>query len=532
MNNNTIPTLDYKVIITTSGLGQQLGELTKYTNKSLVRVGKKPTLSYIIESYPKDIELVITVRHFADLVKEFVRLAYPDRKIIFSEEPQDAPAGTSFSLGYSLLQAKKYVTGPFIFHAGDTIVSGNVPEPKENWIGGFKGGSTASYRSFTARGGKVTHMHEKGALDFDYIHVGLVGVKDAEMFWSALKEMLEKNPSAADIGDVQVLSKLLSDGVSFSVQEFSNWFDTGNAEGLSKARKQIADHMDNLEKVDESIFLFDDFVLKFFADSNVVSHRVERANYLKQLVPPLQGSGKNFYRYEYVPGELYARAVNPTNFSHFLEWTENNLWTPVKEVDDEAFFKVCHDFYYDKTQKRVKKLLEDNNLLDQESVINGELVPSYKDLIDKVDFNWLCKADHYQFHGDFILDNIIKTETGYVLLDWRQNFGGLKKSGDKYYDLAKLNHNLSVNHDIIHQNLFRVDVEGEKVTVDVLRPDNLVQCQKVLERFLRNHNYDIQKVRVLTSIIWLNMSPLHHHPFNLFLYYFGKLNLWRAINQN
>ena len=43
---------EYKVLITTSGIGSRLGNLTKYTNKCLVRVGKKPTLSYIIESYP------------------------------------------------------------------------------------------------------------------------------------------------------------------------------------------------------------------------------------------------------------------------------------------------------------------------------------------------------------------------------------------------------------------------------------------------------------------------------------------------
>ena len=47
----------YKVLITASGLGSRLGNLTKFTNKGLVRIGKKPALSYIIESYPDDVEL-------------------------------------------------------------------------------------------------------------------------------------------------------------------------------------------------------------------------------------------------------------------------------------------------------------------------------------------------------------------------------------------------------------------------------------------------------------------------------------------
>ena len=44
--------IEYKVLITTSGLGSRLGELTDYTNKSLVRVTDKPAISNIIESYP------------------------------------------------------------------------------------------------------------------------------------------------------------------------------------------------------------------------------------------------------------------------------------------------------------------------------------------------------------------------------------------------------------------------------------------------------------------------------------------------
>ena len=46
-----------QVIITTSGVGQRLGDLTKYTSKALIRIGKKPAISYIIESYQEDVEI-------------------------------------------------------------------------------------------------------------------------------------------------------------------------------------------------------------------------------------------------------------------------------------------------------------------------------------------------------------------------------------------------------------------------------------------------------------------------------------------
>lgn len=52
---------EYKVLLTTSGLGSRLGNLTKFTNKSLVRVGDKAVISYIIETYPKDVEFVVCI---------------------------------------------------------------------------------------------------------------------------------------------------------------------------------------------------------------------------------------------------------------------------------------------------------------------------------------------------------------------------------------------------------------------------------------------------------------------------------------
>ena len=43
---------EYKVLITTSGIGSRLGNLTNFTNKSLVRIGEKPAISHVIEHYP------------------------------------------------------------------------------------------------------------------------------------------------------------------------------------------------------------------------------------------------------------------------------------------------------------------------------------------------------------------------------------------------------------------------------------------------------------------------------------------------
>jgi len=92
---------EYKVLITTSGLGSRLGNLTDYTNKCLIRVADKPAISYIIESYPTNIEFVITLGHFGSHVKQFLELAYPNHKFTFVEV--DKYKGEGSSLGYSIL---------------------------------------------------------------------------------------------------------------------------------------------------------------------------------------------------------------------------------------------------------------------------------------------------------------------------------------------------------------------------------------------------------------------------------------------
>ncbi len=115
------------------------------------------------------------------------------------------------------------------------------------------------------------------------------------------------------------------------------------------------------------------------------------------------------------------------------------------------------------------------------------------------------------------------------MLDWRQDFGGLLRGGDMYYDFGKLAHNLVVNHDIISRNLFAISTEGDMITCDIQRKPHLVECEKVLETFLAEQGFDKKKVQVIRALIWLSMSPLHHDAFNPFLFYFGKLHLWQAL---
>jgi NDP-sugar pyrophosphorylase family protein len=514
---------NYKVLLTASGLGTRLGNLTKFTNKSLVRVGNKPAISYIIESYPKDIEIVVTLGHFGNHVKEYLTMNFSDR--LFTFVTVDNYQGEGSSLGYSMLCAKNYLQTPFILHVCDTIVlDKNYIIPDKNWCAGFKYTKSEKYRSFNVGAHKVIKFNEKGEKHFDLIYIGLCGIKDYECFWKTLEELYNNNPKFSELSDVHVLSKMVKEK-EVDYVEIKEWLDIGNSESLNVAKKQFENSYSILDKDEESIFFQDGKVIKFFNDSDIIHKRVERVKRLGDVVPSILQSSEHFYSYKLIEGELFARTVNEISFKKFLIWCKNNLWKKsITNISND-----CKSFYLDKTIKRIKLFKDKNNITESEKTINEIKVPKIEDILKLVNFNWLCDNESVLFHGDLILDNVIETSDGFKLIDWRQDFNGRTDIGDIYYDLAKLNHNLTFNHDMIKKGQFKIQTDDDKVICDISISYNLLQCKEILRKFIIEEGYELYKVNLLTAIIWLNMSPLHEYPIDMFLFYFGKLNLWKNI---
>lgn len=513
-----------KILITTGGLGSRLGDLTKYTNKSLVRIGKKPALSYIVENYSDDIPIVVTLGHFGQNVKDFLSLAYPNKNFEFVEVDNFSHEGSS--LLYSILQAKELLQCPFIFHACDTIISEKHLKVDSNWLLGSKKGDASQYRSFDILEDKISKINEKGQLKYDFNYTGVCGIKDYKIFWELSEQMYIKETLNNSLSDCHVIRKML-DICSFYYKETLTWQDIGNVDSLLKTKELLDNNFKILDKEDESIFIFDDSVIKFFHDKQVCRNRIIRAEHLKGIVPKILNFTDNFYKYEKVEGHTLSDVIDINKFIALLKYCSDNLWLEVKA---DNFLQTCKLFYREKTKERIIKSLNKHNLKDKEENINGLKIPKINTLIENIDFNWLCDSVPSQFHGDFILDNIIYNNGEFKLIDWRQDFGGELKYGDKYYDIAKLNHSLVINHNLINKNLFFIKNECSNIHCDVLRSSILCDCQKILKEYAIANNLDLNKINILTSLIWVNMSPLHEYPLSLFLFYFGKYNLYNSLN--
>ena len=508
---------EFKVILTTSGLGSRLGELTNYTNKSLIRIADKPSISYIVESYPPNTKFIVTLGHFGSHVKQFLQLAYPNIDFTFVEI--DKYKGEGSSLGYSLSKCKDQIDSPFIFHASDTIITDYNPiYPSKNYVVGSHKENSSQYRTLNLDNNKVIKINEKGELNFDFSYVGIAGIKDYELFFNKLENLI--NNGHEDTSDVHAINDMLSEVEFSGTKTFKhNWFDVGNTTELRRTRSYFQSSIDVLDKVDESIFFFDDFIIKFFSNSTINQNRVTRAYNLGELSPEIINSTENFYKYKKVIGNLFSKSVNSQTFKNFLNWANTSLWIRSQDSD---FKSKCTDFYITKTKKRIEQYLKSN---PENNIINGQQIKPIYELIDNLDIDWLCDGLPSQFHGDFILDNIIETEDGFKLIDWRQDFAGDLLTGDLYYDLAKLNHNLTVNHDIVNKNLFNSSKENCYILVN----SKLKECEEILHQFIIDNGLDLKKVKTLTAIIWINMAPLHEYPFNNFLFNYGKYNLQKQL---
>ena len=520
--------MPYKVLITTSGVGSRLGSLTDYTNKCLVSIGRKNSLAYIIESYPPNIIFVITLGHFGEHVREFLQISYPDRFFEFVEV--DNFNGPGSSLAFSMLAAKSYLQQPFIFHASDTIIySEEIPPPTNNWIFGFKSLDADNYATFDIEEHKVLGIHEKGMTEFDFIHIGLIGIFNFSDFWSNLEEILKDN-LLSNPTDVNVIRSLIKSGIEFNSIETKNWLDIGNSSSLMKAKEKFGNSFITLPKVDESIIFIGNSVVKFFADPKINKNRVSRAKFLNGLVPNLEDSNNYFLKYKYIEGDVLSKVSNAHLISKLLDWAQKKLWKPKENFNFLEFRNKCDNFYFEKTLSRINLFISSRGISDRTSIINGYEIPPAFELLNESRDHLLQNIIETGYHGDFILDNIILENNDFKLIDWRQDFGGDLEFGDKYYDLAKLNHSLVINHAIVNSKLFEISISKSEVSCTILRKDIHVEMQKLLGKFVFEQNLSKQKVDILTSVIWLNMSPLHHHPFDLFLYNYGKLNLWKALN--
>jgi NDP-sugar pyrophosphorylase family protein len=517
------------VIITTSGTGSRLNNLTKYTNKSLINIGDKYAICYIIENYDINTEFIITIGYYGKLVKDFLLLSYPNHNFKFVTI--DNYDGEGSSLGYSLLQAKNCLQKPFIFHCCDAIVMDKISfDANKNVLCVSNHLSSEYYTNVKVHNNIITEINDKKHSDFDYVYTGICFIYDYNQFWANLESLYKSNMFNNKLNDVDAIRLMINvDECVFNYNILNDWHDSGNIESYEKLKQIFKCNYTIIDKYNESLCFFDNIVIKFINDKTINKKRIERGKSLCKLTPTIINSSDNFIVMEKINGINLSQYYHYGEIYNLLLWAKDNLWTV--KYQDNKFIQNSYNFYFNKTINRINNLnfLKNHNEIN---IINGINTGSIYDLLNNHLLTDIILTDtFYSFHGDFILDNILKTKESYCLIDWRHEFDTDQLNcGDIYYDLSKLRHSIIFNHTNILNDLYEIVYNNDNIYIDLKCNYFLIQQLSYFDKFINENNFNLNKIKILTSIIWINMSPLYNGKLSEFLFYFGKYNLYISLN--
>jgi len=255
---------------------------------------------------------------------------------------------------------------------------------------------------------------------------------------------------------------------------------------------------------------------------------IKRYNHISDFCPKILNFSKNFYSMELIDSKPLSQIYEYGKIYKLLKWAQNNLW---KKKNTNDNYKINFiDFYKNKTIDRINKYLENIENKDY-IIINGINTNKIFELLEKINFEYIYDSSPTNFHGDFILDNILLKNDNFALIDWREKFGNTTEYGDVYYDLGKLRHNIFFNHDNVEQKLYFIkEISKNNVEIDIKCNYLLISQINDFDKFLNENKYDLKKVKLIMALIWINMAPLHEYPLSNFLFNFGKLNLFNELN--
>ena len=500
------------VLILATGLGTRLGNLTKNINKALLPINNKAIISHIIEKFPREYDFIITKGYKGDTIEEYCKLAHPNHKFTFVEV--DNIDGEGSGPGYSTLKCESLLQRPFYLTTCDCLIDSKVPFLDGNWLGVYPTSYPEKYSTVGVDDNEnIVSFLNKSDKGHDLAFIGLAGVWDYDVFWKELQDNIKS-------GELVNAFFNPKNYPTFKVKKI-NWFDTGNFDDLNKAKEYFNDRPLSLYKENSEItYKVDETFLKFSPDTNHIKNKSTRADILKDLTPTNFKSKNNFISYDWQPGKTLYEYDDITLYNKFLDEFKNNLNETIDGVRESL-----KSFYLTKTEGRLNLFLKKHSesYLESEFEINGVAYPSMKTTLDSIDFESLYSNKFYKlFHGDLQFDNVVYNPSNdkFSYIDWRDSFSDTVDSGDVYYDLSKLYGGLIIPYNIMKDES-NIEFSQGNYSVKYNYPvsSNLVKFKRTYEKWIIDNGYDLEKIKLITGIIFLNMSPLHDEKFGKMLWY-------------
>jgi choline kinase/mannose-6-phosphate isomerase-like protein (cupin superfamily) len=512
------------VLILSAGLGTRLETLTKEVNKALLPINNRAIISHIIDKFPKEYEFIVATGYKGESLEEYCRLSFPEHKFKFVNI--DNVDGDNSGPGYSALKCKEYLQRPFYFTTCDCLIDTKIPHLDGNWLGVYPTSYPEKYSTLkTNDKDEIIEYKNKSNNGFNLAFIGLASIWDYQVFWNELEKNILN-------GEIVSAFESPKNYPIFKIKKLK-WLDTGNFDDLLKTREYFNDKPLSLQKDNGEItYKEGNKFIKFTPDKDVLSNRIKRGEILSSQIPSNFSHTNNFIYYNWEDGKTLYELDSLPLFKKFLFHLETNL-----QEKYEGSPSHIRKFYGVKTFDRMEKFIQKfgKNYLSLAHNINGKDFPAFETFLSKVEFIQFEENPFYKlFHGDLQFDNIIYNDNlnKFVYIDWRESFGGYTEAGDVYYDLAKLYGGCLIPYDKMKNEDNIKFVEGSySVNYSYEVSESLQKFKKEFETWVNIQGYDLEKIKLITSLIFLNMSPLHEEKFGKLLWFKSIEMLYELTNK-
>jgi NDP-sugar pyrophosphorylase family protein/mannose-6-phosphate isomerase-like protein (cupin superfamily) len=500
------------VLILAAGTGSRLKNLTKNINKALLPINNRAIISYIVDKFPIEYEFIIALGYKGDSLKEYCLINYPNHKFTFVDI--DNFDHINSGPGYTALQCKHHLQRPFYFVVADCIIDSKIPHLDGNWLGVYPTSYPEKYSTVDIdRDDNILNFTDKNSKGYDNAFIGLASIWDFDIFWKELESNIQH-------GEIVSAFKNVHEYPNFKIKHLK-WLDTGNLDDLNRTKEYFGDMPLSLYKLTDEIVYKENKFIKFNPNETFIKNKTERAKILKNVIPNGFFSSKYFIGYEWENGETLYTYDKLTYFVKFLDF--------YSEIINKANFfdsnsEEFNEFYTVKTNQRKNMFLEKfgSHYADRAYIINGIKYDSLNNILDKLKLDHTSFKMYDMFHGDLQFDNILfdPITDKFTFIDWRDSFAGNISGGDLYYDLAKLYGGCIIPYNKIKDNSFIQVNEGSlNVTYSYNISTYLVQFKTEYEKWIINNGYDLNLIKRITGLIFLNMSPLHDGKFSKMLWF-------------
>lgn len=440
-------------------------------------------------------------------------------------------------LAHTIYFGIKDIKNPIIINFADTIVLDDISKIKQDAFFYAEDYMSDTWTFFEEKDGKIENVFDKVSEYSEAkkkLFVGVFKIINTEYFKECLLNAFETKNKIESSFFYAI--RLYSQKYPLKAVKTEDWFDIGHIDKYYNSNLEVKAREFNHITIDRQRGI----LRKSSDDKDKFVGEIKW--YLKlpadlEYVRPRIFDYSTSYNQPYVSMEYYAYHTVHELFLYgdltYNQWVDifNRIAFVCNDfrrytVNDKNIKSALKDMYLTKTIQRFEKMREDERFsvfYNDSITVNNKKYKSLTEIskvLEKVVPEMLYDVDSFNIiHGDLCFANImVDSNFSFIkVIDPRGKFGAYDIYGDSRYELAKLFHSVDGKYDFIIKDLFEIDYDLKKGSInyhilDRKRKYDLYEIFR--EAFKEEIKDDLKKIELIEALLFLSMIPLHGESLN------------------